>query len=340
MIDQRGASDNPLASPGISGNTVADAHDLAGSLLDRLTSSWLVRRSERLIDVNLPFRPTPAPPHVRLLRADDLVVLDVALLGLASEASPDGMLLRRTRRDALLVAHFQPQAFAEEVFGDTSPTDAPSPLPADALPAAARHAGLSRLAFRMPADVDAIAFTTAGVLQAMSAWPLARAPIQLNDGFATDVGVRLEELARDLTRLLPAEHSESAPRIADRAALRAAESVRGALSSEAVRAALESLAAELSAAAERLDLNDEQRSALTLRGELTLAGRIAAFEAPRLGADAVLDVLPGLFLLYAPRKPTEAVTAIELPYRLVQSPGHGAAFSHAVAAVTRSGRTE
>ena len=320
---------------------VNEVHPLVRSLLASRSASWLVRPGDRLIGAfPVPIARPPVAPHYRVLRADDMIVLDVALHGLATEPSPDGRLLRRTRPNAVLVAHFPPQAFAEEVFVDTSLTDAPSPLPTDALPAAARHAGQSRLAFRMPAELKAVAFTTAGVLRAMAEWPLVRAPIQLTDGFADDLVVRLEELAHQAAQLLPAEHAGPASRIADRAALRAAASVRGSLSTEAFRAARESLTAELAPAIDRLGLDDEQRAALSLRGDLTLAGRIVAVEAPRLGAGGVIDVLPGLWWLYAPHRPGEAVTAIELPYRLVQSPGDGAAFSHALAAVTRSGRTE
>jgi len=320
---------------------VTDVQPLLRALLDRRSESWLVRPGDRLIGVvPAPIARPPVAPHHRVLRADDMVVLDVALHGLVTGPSPDGMLLRRTRVDAVLVAHFQPQAFAEEVFDDTSPTNTPSPLAGDALPAAARHAGQSRLAFRMPAELETVAFTADGVLRAMAGWPLVRAPIQVNDSFANDLVVRLEELGHHAAQLLPAEHAEPASRIADRAALRAAASVRGSLSTEAVRAARESLNAELAPVVDRLGLDDEQRSALSLRGELTLARRIVAIEAPRLGTDGVIDVLPGLLWLYAPHKPGDAVTAIELPYRLVQSPGDGAAFSHARSPVTRSGRTE
>lgn len=269
----------------------------------------------------------------RLVRADDLLSLELTLHGLRVEAGE----LRRDAARAVLVAHFPPQAVAEETFDDVSLDDLPSPLPANALPAGVRHAGLSRLAVLMPADASAAPYSADGVLDALATWPLALVgPNTLLPGGGWSLAEELRLMTTFLAQALPAERAAPATRIAVRAARRAADVVGHAPSSGAILEAADILRQTVTTAAKALDLDEQQRGALTVQAELTLAEQLAT----KLEPGVVIDLLPGLVLLHRPAEPPPTATALELPYRLVQSPAANAAFSHARAPVTRDGRTE
>jgi hypothetical protein len=298
--------------------------------------SWLLRRDPRVEEAfAAPAQPEPERSW-RLLRADDMLLLDVWLFGLVVD---DGA-LRRKDAEAILVASFPPQAFAEEVFDDTSPNPDPSPLQPGDLPAALRHAGLSRVAVRMPAELQAIDFTSEALLEALAEWPLAIVPRGILGPWLDRLADELTVLANEATELLPEDHAETAVGLADRAARRASEAARGGTSGQDLGEAVRSLAAEVATAAQTIGLDDEQSAALLLRAELGFARRFIEIEGPLLGAGKVIDLLPGLLWLYVPREPARTLTAIELPYRLVQSPGSTAAFSHGLLPVTRNGLTE
>jgi hypothetical protein len=274
------------------------------------------------------------------LRVDDMLLLSVSLHGLAVDDTAEEKVLRRRGADAILIAHFPPQAVAEEVFADTSPTDQPTPLPAGALPASARHAGPSRVAVRMPIGVETIAFSTEGVLEALAEWPLALVPRANLGAVWAEPAQALSAFAAEVARLLPHDRAERAVRVADRSARRAADAVHRSGSALVTSEALEALASDVASAAEALELDDEEGAALQLRAELGFASRVIDRDGPLLGVGGVLELLPGLFAVYSPREPAQTATAIELPYRLVQSPRSTAAFSHARSAITRNGRTE
>ena len=319
---------------------MADLRQFARNLIDRSDGSWLTRRDIRLDGLELLLPRPRSALRWRVLRVDDMVVLDLALHGLAVESSLQGRLLRRQNPTALLVVYFPPQAIAEQVYDDFSLTDQPSPLPPNALPAAARHAGLSRLAYRMPTGTETLPFTTAGILQAMADWPLERVVLPrfqpTISGYEADFGALVAEVAS----LLPQEHAARTSRIADRAARRAAGAVQGTSAASDVQDALGALSREVAAAARRFELDDDQSAALQAQAELGFAARVLARPGSAIDLDTAIGTLPGLFAFYLPRKPPETVTAIELPYRLVQSPNAAAAFSHARSPVTRQGRTE
>ena len=102
-------------------------------------------------------------PRISLVRPRDLLVLDIEVDGLLLDPGPPPRLVRDPiAQPALLIVHFPPQAFLEEA----RPTGSPSILDNPFALARARAAGASRLVFRLPADRDAIPYTT----EALLAW--------------------------------------------------------------------------------------------------------------------------------------------------------------------------
>lgn len=321
---------------------VPDLRRVLEAIVDLRLGPWLLRREKRISELFPDHDRRDDVPHRRVLRADDMIVLDLALHGLVVDPAPEGERLRRDGPTAVLVVEFPPQAIAEEVFPDFSTTtDTPSPLAAGALPASTRHAGLSRLAYRMPDGVEAIDLTVVAVLRAMADWPVAVAQLATGAGGGSDLAREIALRAADVARMLPPEHRERGIEIAERAARRAATSVRIDPSAEMIREAVQSMRQEVAAAAARhIDLDTGDRAVLDFRADLALARQLVEPETAHVAATGLLDLLPGLLPLSAPRKPAKNVTAIELPYRLVQSPDGDAAWSHSPAPITRSGRTE
>ncbi len=305
--------------------------------------SWLLRRDPRmgrlladLFDIG----PWVPAPRRRLVRADDQLVLELTLHGLEVVDDGAGPLLRRRQVPAHLVAHFPPQSTAEEAFKDDSTTDVPDPLPTGVLPARSRHSGLSRLAVAMPVDLQESPYTIDGVLVALSDWPIAVVPRGLYaPGRFAEVD-RLRELADLIAATLPEDKASAAAALATRAAHRVASAVAADPSVLDVLRGNERLAREVEVAGHRLGLDGEATRAMELQAELRYAGALLGNALTTLGPGAVAEVLPGLLFLYVPREPPLTATAIELPYRLVQSPAANAAFSHARVPVTSEDRTE
>ncbi|GAC1310512.1 MAG: hypothetical protein NVSMB19_24780 [Vulcanimicrobiaceae bacterium] len=201
-----------------------------------------------------------------------------------------------------------------------------------------RHAGQSRLAFRMPSTIDAIDFSTAGVLAAMNAWPLA--VVTFYEPLEDSVAAALDDNIARLAALLPAHHTARATHVAQSAGRRASSTLQGKLSQSALNAAVRTLHSEIANAAGNLQLDAPESDALRLQGEFAFAAGLIEAATTSDSIDDVVSALPGLFRFYSPHEPAQSLTAIELPYRLVQSPPSDAAFSHALLPVTRATRTE
>jgi hypothetical protein len=310
------------------------------ALLRPRPSSWLTRPIGTDGDFLVVPPVTIVTPRWRAIRVDDMLLFDVSLHGLSIQADPDGPVLERNSPDAILIVHFQPQAVGEEAFDDSSTTDDPSPLWAGALPAEARHAGPSRLAFRMPTGVETLPFTSAGVLRAMADWPLAVVPRGIAGGGLSDLGIGIADVIAEVAKLLPAASRKRVSEATDRSARRAVASIGPSITRDAVDEAAESAALEVESATRHLDLTEAQRRTVRIHADLAVASKLIDREGARVGVGGIVGLLPGLAFLYRPRKPPDWATAIELPYRLIQSPDEDGAFSHAQAIVAHGPRTE
>ena len=327
----------------------------------------------------------PQGPRVAVRRPEDHLVFDLGFENL--RIRPDGDDTARLVRDsdgqrALLIFTFPPQSFGEEAFlavkstldsgkveDDLPPSrdgrpvvtgataakqnaalgPVPEPL-AGRLPARVRMAGPSRIAVRMPDEVDAIPFTLAAVLAALRDWPM-----QLDVGARPDQGyfdprwLQTEvagQLSAAITANLSAGEAADARRRLDEATRRVANIAAGGLTAgQAAPAAYDALRDE----AERLfDRHPQLR-----RGDLhtaTLAA-LAAGSAGQLAATAAaagigdlaagIEALPYLPLLAdAPHPPAATATALELPYRLHMTPIGAPRWQHRDDPATARGRTE
>jgi hypothetical protein len=252
----------------------------------------------------------PVPSHrFRVLRPEDLVVLDVRCFDIELRIDGDGVGLVPTTDSAWLEVHFTFQHLLEKADVDKD-TVVPTPPP---IPA--RAARRSRLAFTVAAG-ERIAYSSEGVLDAMRRLPLRVAPlaaprpapaaltrIEVAD-FATVAtlpnGLRL---MRNIDGLVvapaprgqpPASAPTAASVIATATALRAARSVM-------------SVERPVNRTSARFDSN-------TIGGAIT--DLIPPFEIPRP-------------LRPRPRPPRADETSIEAPFRLVISPSNLGGFTHA-----------
>ncbi len=136
---------------------------------------------------------------VRVLRRDDLLLLDFDLINLKLNKEENGIYLTRIepQQPAYLIVYFQPQSIAEEAFIEveknyqppfdplhppaTPPPVPPDPPPADdprPAPIQARIAGRSRLVFKIPDQMERIEYTVASLLD-WTKYELSLAPTAL-----------------------------------------------------------------------------------------------------------------------------------------------------------------
>ena len=136
------------------------------------------------------------PVDVRVLRPEDLLVLDITLTNLA--VGDDGALHVVDRAaPGRMVFRLPPQHIAEAAFLENETTD----YPVTPLPVRSASAAPSRLAFDVPADGPGVPFTVAGLLDWAALRP-ALAPNALPPGTPTTTGgVRPAEPAPDVTAL-------------------------------------------------------------------------------------------------------------------------------------------
>lgn len=286
----------------------------------------------------------PAPVELHIRRADDLIVLTAKLhnLSLTGAAAVRRIAPVDRNHPAYLAIYHQPQAFAEEAFVDVSMSEVPSPLPGDALPAALRAGGRSRLVFSFPHGVKDWDGSFAGLLDAMAKWPLSRVPLKPLAPFIF-AGLRETFLANlaNASRAVPflrnnPDISATVGRTVRRAAQNAA-----ALTAEDARIA----ALGVGQAVQKLLANQRVRKAeleqVQHAAELQLATALAERFAHTDNIGDLISVVPGLFALFKPRQPAVDQTAIELPYRLLVSPlEEDAAFSHSVVPVVRGEKSK
>jgi hypothetical protein len=250
-----------------------------------------------------------------LLRPEDNLVLTVTGSGLTIDVGDDGV-PRLVRRDgvsaASLVVHFPPQHVAEQVYQEQQKGGGHEK---PALPAGARFAMPSRLAFDLPAG-ETIDVTVAGILAAMSRLELLVAPLaaparvwQLVDGRVTAAPDPLQTIFEGVLGL-----AASAPMSG------------GALALDRVRATLVLQESGLGVAARMLDPDLRRAVAAAPVEQRSVA--FAAVTAVASGVDR--DLIVRLLRNPDPRPPLPAETAIEIPSRLQLSPSSDGGWAHAV----------
>jgi hypothetical protein len=227
--------------------------------------------------------------------------------------------------------------------------------PLDPLPCARiRMAGRSRIAFAMPAAEKKLAFTLDAILDACRRWPMqldANAVPEPEPSFLREstmeniaefnqawleVTAQSDDLKKATQTLIDAVGgaelepllAEAAERLASQGALRSA-------GAELERAMNEELDA-LTRAFAPLREGNQREIALAA---LALMTTQAVAKSPA-GGLTLPGVNPLLKVVFAPRKPSPTVTALELPYRVITSPIPQATWWHATKPVVHNGRTE
>ena len=301
--------------------------------------------------------------HFRVIRPQDFIYLDVELENLRPDADPATQLLRADAgRPSLLIVYHQPQAIADQAFQQVSAHDAatmpasdggayaspPSSEPAPVPPAVAqaRMAMPSRVAFVMPSGVSSLPYTLPDLLDALRTWPM-----NLDLNAAPDTTGMLSFAV--LPALLAAVKGHF-----DQIAVALGAGGAGAnksATSKAVQQAYSHVAAVL-AAQNGNNLSSDAIDGL-IRQHLALSLEAAGVLSPGQQAAAKPFVLSPLHLPGAsggliaqlptftikpgkPHQPGETVTAIELPYRLIQSPLATGGWYHSLAPQAHGSQTE
>lgn len=292
--------------------------------------------------------PLLAQKSISVIRPRDLLVLDFAFVNLARASGKPPRLTRiRAGVGARLIVGHAPQAIAESAYfstagqqvptidkkGNLAPPQAQGSIPVSPDAARALIAEPSRLAFEMPADVGFLDYSLQGLLQACRDWPLAldgaAIPPPAETQLLTFSGVSLQAAAAVLAASLAQTRGPAFDQRVDVASRRVADTL--AASPNVAEIDVDAVVArELSAAGlDTSRLTAGQTQAVLGLVEASALSRVTAERRPPLA------VRPR-----PPHPPREDVTAIELPYRLIQSPLPGAGFEHAAEAPPSLGRAE
>ena len=235
--------------------------------------------------------------RARIVRPDDFLYFEVEYDNIGPVGSPPTELKRLDAGNpARLIVHHQPQAIAEQAYQETAPSDntgAPlGPEPTNIPPsvAQARLAGESRVAFVMP-QAASIPYSLRGLLDAFETWPMS-----------LDINAQPAPLDFTLLTTLPLFELNTGPAVNPQ--------VKGTPSLKT--------APNLNAQPRKLTAREffEIYRRFPKPGEDTSAPAAGAFNQP----PTTLKVVPIAIKPTAPHEPAKNVTAIELPYRLIQSP--------------------
>jgi hypothetical protein len=353
------------------GSAMPDRKKTAASLADTLAAFNRIDQRGRLVAGLVDHGWLPRLARYRVVRPDDLLVLDLALDGLLVK---NGRLRRAEKgKPGLLIVEHQTQSIGEEAFlqtdgqgnfandegllpdppRDKQAMDKAKKVGKDALklPARARAAGKSRLVFEMPADIDSIKFTLEAVLQACRRWPLhlaaaaqpapppESAPGGLHwGGFHFETTQLSELLKESVVSVLGAALTAQLTRVAKELGQRIGGDLAGGKSVTRAQYRREVQARVDGALSDARALPQTQQALVRAYVEAISAGQaVGRFNEGIDLTRPIGELWPYLML---PREPAGNQTAIELPYRLHGSPLQTAGFTHADAPVTRRGRTE
>lgn len=271
---------------------------------------------------SVPFQ--PGLMRFRLLRPDDLLVMEIETTDLEFESSPsqgsnddDSLhLVPSGPKGGLLTAIFGYQHAAEKALFEVN--DIPVPEPGSQIPIAARAAHKSRLVFKVPKE-ERIAFSIDGIIAAMSRLEMVVAPVAMPREAITigsiPIGAALIELAgglglaqqdgqlflQDIALTKSAARSPAAP------ATRSGR--KGAVTTASLIAAAESMHVLRSRANQTSIVDARAKTSHKLTASDSRIGLVPA------------KLPPGFeFGVTKPSKPTAGETAIEAPFRLFISP--------------------
>ncbi len=286
-------------------------------------------------------------PHLRVIRPDDFIYLDVEYENIATAGDPAKALVRvEPAKPALLIVNHQPQAVADQAYQQVTKSEADTmggtsaqPLGVESAPtppqvAGARMARPSRVAFVMPHGISSIPFTLAQLLKAFRTWEM-----NLDYQAAPDT--------RRFARVAIPLVAEGLKKHFDQAAVRL-KSGAGPASQSALEKALQrAYAVAIAQAATNggtppaggaVDAIIRQEIGRNLTGSASqITQRLGTPRSITINRKAVVNfhLLPS-----KPHPPADTVTAIELPYRLIQSPLATAGWYHSDGLETHANRTE
>ena len=134
----------------------------------------------------LPQGPTPTAEQFYIRRPDDFLLLDVRLNNLRTRGSGENRTIERVRsgRVSRLIVTHQPQAVADEAFVEVTGQEQLNTEDNfdDALPTApqvanSRIAGVSRVVFTMPSDLQTAPWSLPAFLDYCRSWPMSLDPL-------------------------------------------------------------------------------------------------------------------------------------------------------------------
>jgi hypothetical protein len=272
-------------------------------------------------------------------RPDDLLVADVRLYNLKIVAGAKVSLKRvDAGEEALLVLDLPPQSFGEEAYlEDTGPevegkddedfkgepgfdnkNTSVSDDEADGVPAPGetriRISGPTRLAFVMPDDVTSLPYTVEALLNAARTWPQRRSLSAVADLYTRERPEREDKpFGSALNAVLKTQDFANTVKNVRRLLVELKTSAQN----EKRTKSLESIA--------------KQYEDISKQGKIGADGN---WEFNESVAGPVLSAL------VAPHRPSDKVTALELPFRLITSPINNAKWAHRTGAPLRNGRHE
>ncbi len=267
----------------------------------------------------------PRPSHVvRIVRPDDLVVLQVSCFDIDlvdGGAGAHGPVLTPTNDGAYLVVTLTFQHIAEQAF---SLIDGEDPV----TPVQVLVAEPSRVAYSVPAGTR-IAYSSAGILAALSQLPLRVVPVATPRPVRLGVGLGLGDLAPVVTLPggLQLAHADAGVLLTHQAGRQRASAVISATDTLIGQASSLRVARALLAEHGAVDLTG-------LLGAQPVGTRRplspdAGISRTGLG-DVITRPLPPVRpTRQPPRRPNPDETAIEAPWRLFLSPSSQGAFTHA-----------
>ncbi|MFZ4688315.1 MAG: hypothetical protein ACOYLS_03655 [Polymorphobacter sp.] len=318
-------------------------------------------------------RPQAVPWKIRVIRPDDMLVLDFRGPGLVRRF--DRLERAEPGAPAWLIAEHQSQSLADEAILQTADQateagakdlrgheDAGPPPAIDTgvpdTPVRIRAAGRSRLAFKMPDAIDQIDLTLEALLTACRTWDLALDGAAVADPVFNlgDIGGSLFETVASEFRavtlsarsLLEGTLDDDQFAGLDIAAERIAEQSVAAIAAGRELAprstetlALREMEALLANSAPGGNPADVRSAAELYLRTASTAAAVTGLQRQGLEIGSMLDLSEGFFgVILKPRPPGKDRTAIEMPWRLIASPLPGAGFDHATTPVVRGGRTE
>lgn len=287
--------------------------------------------------------------YVPIIRPDDLLVLGVTLRNLrVSQGGRRQLTLINPAEPGVMVVTHQPQSVLEQTYldpGDPTNPNAPPPLypPPPPLTAGSRLAGPSHVAYQTPVGFTSWPFTLADLLNAFTIWPMR-------------LDINAQPLPADPLGIASALHEYDAVKASLGSASVALKSRLASTQNKTTVRALERasrrVVAKLSDTAKQGRKVGESDMNATIASEVNTALKSRAVSASdvtlaknyveaTVGLGVISKFGPGLTLmLQPPHPPAPDVTALEVPYQLIQSPLATAGWTHATTTVKHGQQTE